>query len=1457
MAPQGSEVFFYRPLYNQAPSNDRNYVRTETVLIAGITNEQQLAHLSTTQKTTVYNYIDGLGRALQNVTVEGSPSFNDVVQPFAYDQHGRQVKEYLPYTTGFDVKGKFRRGALTDSEQSNFYAEPPGGVAATTFAAFKENIFEASPLNRVIDVISPRDDYWNATARKATTLTKINTANEVPLWKDFIAGLPERNGFHAPNTLMVQETTDEEGKITKVYTNPRGQTVMSRVGNGTEWFDTHYIYSPAGLLMFVIQPEGVARLATEFEGASAVDKQSFLDRWAFQYQYDDEQRQVAKRLPGYAEGSEGWFYTVFDRWNRVVLTQDPEQRTRNEYTFTKYDRFNRPIITGLYVTSIPLSTLRTTAEASTTRFETEVNNSIGYSLTATFPTSGISESNLLTVLYYDNYAFLNYTGWDAENNDYNFVSVGGYPESTELLTSVKGQATGSKIRVLGQSKWLNTVTYYDTKYRPVQVITENHLGGILRTTTQFDFVGNVLKEQLYNVHANLTIQNRYTYDHAGRQLTVHHQVNTQSEVLMASNKYNELGQLIEKNIHSTDNGSTFLQSIDYRYNIKGWLTHINNTSFTQNWTNDDTNDLFGMELQYYVQSPASVGSAGDVMTQKSLYDGNISAIKWKTDIKQGTPEERIYVFDYDLLSRLKKAHYARNTQTWFNPAWTGDSGMFDEIIHGYDKNGNIQVTDPSGNPQIALTRFGKVQDTKSTIDQLTYGYRLNNKHSNRLIDINDAGNSSLGFKPASASITEEYIYDRNGNLKFDHNKSISSVLYNHLNLVKEVQFTRPGGQLDKIEYTYDATGNKLSQLVRINGTQVWKTDYVGGLQYDNGTLSFIITQEGRVVKNNTMFDYQYFHKDHQGNVRMVYGPLKETLTYRATMENPGGSSTLAQQEEASFKNIATTRHTNPAFNYTPSSDAVVVPDKSARCNGFSGSSPVGPAKMLAVSAGDKVYMETYAKYNQVTGSNSVITAAALLAAFTTPFGIVNAGETATLYQSFNSNLPGISAGMGSSTTVPKAYLVWLFFNSSYQFVNAGGQAITTSAYNAFEKLSRSFTATQNGYLYIYVANESNASAAASVYFDDTYIVHEKNNTTLQVLQASDYYPFGLSFNQYQTDRLKETSPGNFEPELRNRYLFQGQELQKDLDLGWYQFKWRMHDPAIGRFGAVDPLSEKYLYNGTYVFSENKLIRHVELEGLESWAVGLTSYFGAVKAVTEYEKEDPSFSDYVKTALRGLWSGSQLGSGLNNIVTGTTREAYSKVDFALNGGEQIQQTIEAGEDPQQVINMHRQEQFDGRMQTYTGMVQVTEFSVSLQASLFTAGLSSTTTAFSLSTGNYGLSLRPGLNLAVKGESTALTKFYPANNGFLGATERTFLMPGEQISRYGSGAGKFFSPAGTPLPMRALPPGANTNIFNTYKVLKPFEVQAGKIAPAFGQPGLGTQYLSPVSVDVLLKRGIIGH
>jgi len=53
------------------------------------------------------------------------------------------------------------------------------------------------------------------------------------------------------------------------------------------------------------------------------------------------------------------------------------------------------------------------------------------------------------------------------------------------------------------------------------------------------------------------------------------------------------------------------------------------------------------------------------------------------------------------------------------------------------------------------------------------------------------------------------------------------------------------------------------------------------------------------------------------------------------------------------------------------------------------------------------------------------------------------------------------------------------------------------------------------------------------------------------------------------------------------------------------YKYRMHDPLVGRFFAADPLAKKYPWNSSYAFSENRVIDGVELEGLEVKAVGKT------------------------------------------------------------------------------------------------------------------------------------------------------------------------------------------------------------------------------------------------------------
>jgi hypothetical protein len=107
-----------------------------------------------------------------------------------------------------------------------------------------------------------------------------------------------------------------------------------------------------------------------------------------------------------------------------------------------------------------------------------------------------------------------------------------------------------------------------------------------------------------------------------------------------------------------------------------------------------------------------------------------------------------------------------------------------------------------------------------------------------------------------------------------------------------------------------------------------------------------------------------------------------------------------------------------------------------------------------------------------------------------------------------------------------------------------------------------------------------------------------------------------------------------------------------------------------------------------------------------------------------------------------------------------------------------------------------------------------------------------------------------------ETRTIAPYFPANNGFIGATERQFLMPGELIDRYGgSGYSRFFSPAGTPEAARALPAASAGQPLRTFEVLKPFEVDAGTVAPAFGELGFGPQLVTPVRLEFLLKRGIL--
>ncbi len=104
------------------------------------------------------------------------------------------------------------------------------------------------------------------------------------------------------------------------------------------------------------------------------------------------------------------------------------------------------------------------------------------------------------------------------------------------------------------------------------------------------------------------------------------------------------------------------------------------------------------------------------------------------------------------------------------------------------------------------------------------------------------------------------------------------------------------------------------------------------------------------------------------------------------------------------------------------------------------------------------------------------------------------------------------------------------------------------------------------------------------------VSYVNDNGEAKIVEESNYYPFGLKHKGYNNQSNSLTD--------KYKYGFQGQELQDELDLNVIEFKYRFHDPAIGRFWQIDPLAEQYNYNSTYAFAENKLGLGIELEGLE-------------------------------------------------------------------------------------------------------------------------------------------------------------------------------------------------------------------------------------------------------------------
>jgi hypothetical protein len=530
------------PLTGTGAAGPMNYVRTYTPRVA-ITSEGRLSQAPVDSVQVSTTYFDGLGRPVQTVTRQESPGKRDVIQPIAYDVFGRQVKDYLPYTGEPTATGDYQPDALL--EQYQFYTQPtPFNTSLPkTDYPYSEKAFEASPLNRVLHQAAPGES-WQLKSGHALAFAERtnNSADSIWIWRvaDGTGTALAAADLYQSGQLWVNQVTDEHGARSLDFKDKEGRVVLKQAEQGGgKFISTYYVYDDLGQLRYVLPPQAVALLRAN----TWIVNDAALD-YAFRYQYDHRKRLIIKKVPGVGE-----VHYVYDKLDRVVLSQDANQRINSQWVFTKYDVFGRPLLTGLYTNPVPEADrlyLQAQLEAQTIHYESPAADSaVHFYTNHTFPVLDAASSQVLTVSFYDGYDF-NQDG----SPDANFDSL-SHSFNERPFYRVKGQLTASKTRVLGTDTWLWSISFYDDDYRVLQTQTNNHLGGKDVLTNRYDFTGKVLETKLVHQKpgkADVPIAQAFAYDHAGRLLETRQSMGQEATEVVASQTYNELSQLQSKQL---------------------------------------------------------------------------------------------------------------------------------------------------------------------------------------------------------------------------------------------------------------------------------------------------------------------------------------------------------------------------------------------------------------------------------------------------------------------------------------------------------------------------------------------------------------------------------------------------------------------------------------------------------------------------------------------------------------------------------------------------------------------------------------------------------------------------------------------------------------------------------------------------------------------------------------------
>ncbi|MFL9483957.1 DUF6443 domain-containing protein [Chitinophagaceae bacterium LWZ2-11] len=1300
---------------------NRNYTRTNNVLIPGITQSDAVFDLPIGQRFQAMSYTDGLGRQIEGTSKSSSLATGgqaiDLVTFSAFDEVGRQTNAYLPFATNMSPGSyKDNPASLQASYISQKYNDATG---------YGKTVYENSPLNRVTKTMLPGNSWTGNSVGISYNYDYNNLNEQVKIWRIGYneTDIPYIAGNYAANTLIKNTVTDEKGKKSVSYKDLAGNTILTKVqdkeiGQGLDesgyagWVCTYYVYDDFGRQRYIITAKAVTLLSNNNWNTGVLgDAWSELCYW---YVYDDRGRSVLQHTPGGGETE-----SVYDIRNRTVFSRDASDAQKGRWMTTLYDVLDRPNVTGFIQSGLDRNALQqqaalntpapviinagvTTLAAQTdliltnrapgvreyvvsntitfeTGFESEAaaefetlvdNRPANTGMQVTVLGSPMPQGAALTTLsvnYYDSYA---YTGAKDFSSAYAFATTSNANvQPTQATKRTLNMVTGQQLRIIDDEDYSNdgfltTTVYADEKGRSLQTLADNYLKGVDISTNQYDFAGKLLNNCLEQTVPNTVIQKMrigtaYEFDVLGRVTSISKSYNNQAYKKLIGYTYDDLGQVTKQTLSPDYNGGQGLENLVYDYNIQGWLTAINRNYLFNNG-NAKYDNYFGEILGYE--------NKDGLFKQVAEYNGNLSGAAWRTQSDYLT---RRYEYNYTNTGYLAKATFGQHISTVLSTTGTDKMDASMPLVQ-YDDNGNLTRMQQRG------VRAG--QTTTVLIDDLTYSYDKGG-NSNRLYAVNDAavnltatGTGELDFSNGTNLPAKHYDYDVAGNLVMDLNKGISAeassgagIVYNVLN--KPYKTTVQGKFL--LEYVYDAGGTLLARKVTntaVNPTVSKWQYYVDGLVLENTTPQYFVNEAGRLRvsavngfantpapaliiggNNGLMIGdkpafYDFYVSDHQGNTRMILTEEEHTEYHLATEEISNDAQRQYEEnmfgQPGSANEVIATRADMPPGWTSHYNDA-----NNKKASKLNQSSPMGPNVLLKVMGGDILNMRTDYFYYEAPGNsnNGVGTVAiALIGAFSGNPSTAGMGkEVAGLLQrqlvsgadflNFLNNINTTSANLG----IPNAGLTYLFFDENFNFIpfdpstQTGSNGSRTYTPGDGQSITiANIKAPKNGYVYIYVNNQS----AANVWFDNFAVTHQRG----RILQEHHYYPYGLQIAGIS---------GKAFGKMDNGYRYQGTYSEFEEETGFTNFDLRSYDAQLGRWTSIDPYDQ---YASGYMGMGNNPVNGVDEDG--GWSAGLTGMaVGAVAGGVSGYMIAKNNGGNVWSSLGAGFGGAFVGAGLGHAV----------------------------------------------------------------------------------------------------------------------------------------------------------------------------------------------------------------